>query len=133
MRIVGCFLEYDGKFVIFYRRSHKPDGNTWGLPGGKVEDGEDDISALVRELAEETGYTAHPDEVELLGIYDFITPGDVPFKYVTHRVRLDSPHEVVLEESAHERYEWVSPEECYAKTDLIHGLHELLKMTGYIK
>ena len=37
MKVVGCFLEYDGRFVIVHRHAHKVDGDTWGLPGGKVE------------------------------------------------------------------------------------------------
>lgn len=69
MRIVGCFLEYDSKFVILLRHSHKPSGDTWGLPAGKVEAGEDDKTALLRELREETGYKA--DESELLHLGDF--------------------------------------------------------------
>lgn len=30
----------------------------WGLPGGKVEEGEDPVTAVIREVAEETGIRA---------------------------------------------------------------------------
>jgi len=50
MRVVGCFLEYNDKFVIVLRHAHKPDGNTWGLPSGKIEQDENDTEAVLREI-----------------------------------------------------------------------------------
>ncbi len=132
MRIVGCFLEYDGKFLVLLRHSHKPHGNTWGLPGGKVEPGETDDQAVLRELEEETGYSGGASQLELLGVFDFLPAPDTPYEYVTYRIKIDDHHEVRLEDSAHSDYKWLTPQECYAKSDLIHDLHDLLKMVGYI-
>lgn len=132
MKIVGCFLEYDGKFVILFRHSHKPNGNTWGLPAGKVESGENDKTALMRELREETGYTASEEQLEYLGDYDF-EQGDGKYTFVTYRIKLKELHEVVVEQAAHADYKWVTPTECYALPNLIPGFHELLKLVGFCK
>src|SRR4051812_17720201 len=104
MRIVGCFLEYRGKFVILYRRSHKPDGNTWGLPSGKVEQEESDEEAVLRELNEETGYKASPSELEHVGNFPFISSDNKPYVYVTYRIKLKKPHDITLEQAAHANY-----------------------------
>lgn len=130
MRIAGCFLEYNDKFVILLRRSHKPDGNTWGLPGGKVEPGEEDQAAVIRELAEETGYIAKPAELEHVVEYVFISSWGQQGIYTAYRVRLSRHHEVRLEQNAHAAFRWVTPEECYARPDLITGFHELLRLAA---
>jgi len=51
----GVFFT-DGKKVLLLKRSEKGDGyGTWGLPGGKVEEGESAIDAAMREAREECG------------------------------------------------------------------------------
>ena len=133
MRVVGCFLEYNNKVVLLLRRPHKPDGNTWGLPGGKVEAGESDIEALRRELYEETGYQAAASEITLLGEYDFISPRGDTIRYVSHNITLHSFHEITLEDTAHSEYTWITIEEADTMDDLIHGLHDLFRLVGYLR
>lgn len=131
MRIVGCFLEYNETFVILLRHSHKPSGGTWGLPAGKIEPGEDDRTALVRELREETGYLADTTQLEHLGDYEF--GEDNAYTFATYRKKLTKPHDMVVEDEAHADYRWVTADECYALPNLIPDFHELLKSIGYVK
>lgn len=133
MRVVGCFLEYNNKFVLLKRHAHKPDGSTWGLPAGKVEASESDETAMIRELYEETGYRSDGTNLKLLGAYDFTTPSGATNNFVTYSVQLDTPHEVILEDTAHAEYKWVSIDEANQMPDLIFGLHDLFKLVGYIK
>ena len=100
MRVVGCFLEYDNKFVLVHRLPQKVDGDTWGLPSDKIKQGESDIDAMKRELFEETGYQADDAELQLLSIDEFVSPRGDPITYVTYHAKLGTPHEMVLEESA---------------------------------
>lgn len=133
MRVVGCFLEYNNKFVLLKRHSHKPDGSTWGLPAGKVEHNESDETAMMRELFEETGYRSSTSELTLLGVYDFVTPSNAVNNFVTYSIKLDKLYEIILESAAHSEYKWVSVEEADQMADLIYGLRDLFKMVGYIK
>ncbi len=130
-RIVGCFLEYNGKFVILRRRADKPDGNTWGLPAGKVQPGETDREAILRELFEETGYQADSSKLEYLGGFTLGEP-ERQYLFVTYRVQIDTRHPVTLELAAHESYVWVTPEECFSKHDLIADFHDLLRRVGFV-
>lgn len=133
MRIVGCFLEYEDKFVILLRHSHKPNGNTWGLPAGKVEVGESDEAALLRELREETGYSADKSQLEHLGDYEF---GDAEhnnvYTFATYRIKLAEPYQMILEDAAHADYEWVTADECNALPNLIPDFHQLLELVEFV-
>ncbi len=132
LRTVGCFMELHGKFLILQRSPNKPDGNTWGLPAGKVHNGESDEEAMLREIKEETGYEAAPKELELLGIYTWEFP-DLHLEFPTYRIRLQKPINVKHRSDEHLNFKWVTAKECYAMPDLIRGFHELLKLTGYIR
>lgn len=126
-------MQFQDKFVLVHRHSHKPDGGTWGLPSGKVDPGESDLEALQRELFEETGYRADLREIELLGEFDFVSPRGDTVTFVTYRVTLTNPHDVVLEEAAHSEYKWVTVQEANARDDLIHDLHDLFKLLHLVK
>lgn len=131
MRVVGCFLECDDKFLILLRPSHKPDGNTWGLPGGKVEAGENDEQAVLRELYEETGYQAKASQLELLGDFPFVSLRNEPFNYPTYRVKLATRPIIRLEDAGHVEYQWVTVDQCLAKDSLISDFDTLLELIGY--
>ncbi len=52
---VGALVYDDQRRLLLVQRGHEPDAGRWSLPGGRVEPGEDDSTALSREVAEETG------------------------------------------------------------------------------
>ncbi len=51
---VRAIIALDGKYLLVRQKSSN-NGAFWCLPGGGVEEGEDILSALTRELVEETG------------------------------------------------------------------------------
>ncbi|HEY4220971.1 MAG TPA: (deoxy)nucleoside triphosphate pyrophosphohydrolase [Myxococcota bacterium] len=55
LRVVAALIRQDGKVLLTQRKPGKHLGLSWEFPGGKVEAGESDEQALVRELREELG------------------------------------------------------------------------------
>lgn len=57
------------RFLYLLRTDHKNPGN-WGIPGGKVEDNETLLEAVVRECEEEMGM--FPEHAKLIPIQKFV-------------------------------------------------------------
>lgn len=52
---VGAVVrDADGRLLLV-RRGQEPAKGSWSVPGGRVEPGEDDVTATAREVLEETG------------------------------------------------------------------------------
>ncbi|PJR61860.1 pyrimidine (deoxy)nucleoside triphosphate diphosphatase [Raoultella sp. T31] len=56
--VVAAIIEQDGKILLAQRPSHADQPGLWEFAGGKVEPGESQPQALIRELQEELGITA---------------------------------------------------------------------------
>lgn len=116
--IVGCFLEYQDKILLLHRQDNTSQGNTWGIPGGKIEKGETPIDAAIREASEEAGFH----------IPGFIDCGIVYIKYPTYdyiyhmfKGKLSSdqlPSDVKINFKEHKGFTWVTPQDAL-KMDLM--------------
>jgi 8-oxo-dGTP diphosphatase len=57
---VGAVIRDDKGRLLLVKRGHEPGAGLWSLPGGRIEPGETDAEALVREMREETGLEVEP-------------------------------------------------------------------------
>ena len=62
---VGAVVHDAAGRLLLIRRGHAPSAGMWSVPGGRMEPGESEPQAVVREVAEETGLTVRP--VRVLG------------------------------------------------------------------
>ncbi|TNC23207.1 NUDIX hydrolase [Amycolatopsis alkalitolerans] len=60
VRCVGGILHDAAGRLLVIQRGHDPGRGLWSLPGGRVEPGETDEQAVVREMREETGLDVRP-------------------------------------------------------------------------
>jgi 8-oxo-dGTP diphosphatase len=62
---IGLAVVRDGHLLLVRKRG----SDTFILPGGKPENGEDDLTALSREIHEELGCALNPRETSFLGTF----------------------------------------------------------------
>lgn len=104
-RVVAALIERAGTVLIAKRPLSIARGGFWELPGGKVEPGESNEDALVREIAEELGVT-----IEITSVYgrtEFMYP-EVTIELIGYRCRITSGEPVCHE---HEQVRWVAGED----------------------
>ena len=107
--VVGAaiFADHGGVLrVLAGERSSPPRlAGRWEFPGGKVEPGETDEQALVRECREELGVTV------VVGVrlgHDLPVPGDTPHVLRVYEAVLAGGEPVAGE---HARITWLAPED----------------------
>ena len=52
---VGAVITDESGRMLLILRGHEPGKGLWSIPGGRIEPGESDAQAVVREVREETG------------------------------------------------------------------------------
>ena len=60
---MGAVIKDDQGRLLLIKRGHAPGAGLWSLPGGRIEPGETDAEALVREMREETGLVIDPGQL----------------------------------------------------------------------
>ena len=63
IRVVAAVLEHDGRYLITQRRASAVLPLLWEFPGGRVEAGETDSTALKRELLHRLGVSIEPGQL----------------------------------------------------------------------
>jgi mutator protein MutT len=103
IQVMAAVITRAGQFLLCERPAHKRHGGLWEFPGGKVEPGETQFSAVQRELYEELGV-------------DVVAVGDVEFsiadpgsEFVIQFLRVTIAGEPQCLE--HASLAWVSPTE----------------------
>ena len=105
IRVVCGLIYKDEKILLARRKKGKLLEGYWEFPGGKVEEGETDKSALERELNEELGLSV--SEITYFSEnkheYETFSINLIAFKCNAH----DNPKILV----DHDKFEWLSSKE----------------------
>jgi mutator protein MutT len=99
-RVLAALIHRDGRWLIGRRPANKRHGGLWEFPGGKVEPGEDDATAMARELREELGLTLIALGAVRCTVHDAGSPFEIAF------VDVQALGEPVAHE--HEALAWVA-------------------------
>jgi 8-oxo-dGTP pyrophosphatase MutT (NUDIX family) len=78
-----CFLIRDNEILLGMKKTGFGQGKYNGF-GGKIKQGETVLQATVRELEEESGILVEEEQLEHVGILDFIFPASPHLRHDVH-------------------------------------------------
>lgn len=111
---VACVVQAEGQFLIV---EETIDGQPrWNQPAGHLEAGETLLQAASRELWEETGITAQPQQ--LLQIFQWVAPDATPFLRFTFAIDLPQKMAATPHDSDIDHCLWLDAAQILTSTQL---------------
>jgi 8-oxo-dGTP diphosphatase len=111
LEAAGCFLRHEDKILLLKRNANKPEGNTWGIPGGKIKKKETPIAAVKRETFEETGVDTDINNFKYIGTNYLILPGKNVIFHM-YCMDLSTLPDIRISRDEHQDFKWVTAEEA---------------------
>jgi ADP-ribose pyrophosphatase YjhB (NUDIX family) len=125
---VGAIITDTRGRILLIRRGHAPEAGRWSLPGGRIEPGETDEQALVREVREETGLEVSPGP--LVGAVDRPQPGGTVLEIRDYAAAVTGGDLAAGDDAMDAR--WFTAAE-FASLPLTTGLAEVLYDWGVVR
>jgi 8-oxo-dGTP diphosphatase len=124
-RVVSAYILVSDRFLLLLRNEDKSEGNKWGVPGGKIDDGETPGQAVRREIAEETGIELAEERFDFFKTA-YVRYPDYDFIFHMYSARLEAEPSLVVSLSEHQEARWMTPEEALSSA-LVMGNEVLVR------
>ena len=110
MRVSEGIIEHDWKILLVQRSQHCSSPNTWSGPGWKLDPGEDNEMALIRELIEEIwiDVSTYPKKI-LFQKYFYFLEKNIEIHF--YKIHCAHKPKIILN-NEHQAYAWVRPIEA---------------------
>lgn len=111
--VAGCLIECDENILLLHRQDYKPQGNSWGIPAGKMdpEDKDNAISTLLREVFQETGISLKEFDLKKINTF-YVRYPEYDFVYHYYKNTFLKKPEVIINNNEHSNFLWVTPSEA---------------------
>lgn len=124
--VVSVFIEHDGEILLVHRQDHKPQGDTWAVVAGKVDQDEDLVDALIREIEEEIGLKVEKNNCKYFEQY-YVRYPEYDFLYHIFHLPLNKKPILELNSDELKNHQWIKPEHAL-KLNLIQDEDMCIKL-----
>jgi mutator protein MutT len=129
--VAGCYCEFEDKILLLKRHPKKPAGHSWGLPGGKIDEGETPREAVVREVFEEIGLQIPQNELEEIDQM-YVRGPNTDYIFYRFRKRFEKLPEIDLNLIEHTEARWITIDEALTYPLIYGGTEALLSYQQYV-
>ncbi len=99
------FLEHLQHILLLKRSDEEEEAGTWGVPGGRGEDGETPLETALRELKEETSIQLNESQTIYHG-HRFGRVQEIDFIIHLYQAKVEERPNVILNHEEHLAYVW---------------------------
>lgn len=127
IKAVGVIIRNSEKHILVLKRNkNDPEGNKYGLVGGKLESDENSLQAALREMTEEIGIEFNEKDLNFINNYIWIRD-DISLYFDVYLIEiLDRDLVMNLQKNEVTEYLWETKERLLGRDDLMIGLYEIL-------
>lgn len=122
-QVVTCFFQQSDKYLVLQRARKDQQHGLWGIPGGKLDKGEEPLAGLVREACEELEIKFLSDIFQLLGTALSHTPSDGEYGLYVYHAFVPTNLNIKINSAEHYAYRWATIDE-FQKLDLLTAQRE---------
>ncbi len=123
IQVVTVFLQNEDKILVLQRARNDLQHKLWGIPGGKLDNGEDPIQGLCREVLEETTIDISGQSIQLLGTALSRTPCDGQYGLYLYHLKVSGNPAVKINQEEHYDFKWLTLDE-FKKLNLLTAQRE---------
>lgn len=104
----GVIVREDGKVLVLREAGYDEgtNGGKWGLPGGRLNNGESYADGLQREIKEETGLEVIPGKPVYIGEWHPVIKG-IPHQIIAIFTRCEYVSGTVRLSEEHDKFDWI--------------------------
>ncbi len=126
----GCYFWCQNRILLLKRHDSKPQGGTWGVPAGKLEEGETPLECVIREMQEELGIDVGVDLIDLGSLY--VKLGELSYVFHMFLKPLGSFPEIKLSLEENVEARWTLLDEALSLPLIKAGKEQLVALKKYV-
>jgi 8-oxo-dGTP diphosphatase len=119
VKVAACFIEHGDQVLFLHRAAHISYGDTWAIPGGKINKDETPQQAVRREILEECGFELK-NPVFLQVVY--IRYPDYDYEYYMFKEVVAVKPQITIDSKEAQNYMWL----VRAEADALEAQNKLI-------